>query len=366
VFPYVAPKAELLEVIEKAYAYQRRGEPYYVGPNCPPETLQKMGVHADGTPATNNPPSPNSLSDVSDAGIVIDDRLSAAPPQHDSLDESDFGDLSEELSGVTDALALGSAPQTAHSTVLVVDDEPDIRRLLRQLLASKGYRVVEAHTGDEALRVLKEMTPDVLVLDAMLPGVHGFEIARRLKASQRYQSVPIVMVSAVYRGWRVAEDLQESFGVDYYIEKPFRMNDLLKAVEAALSTEKTPSDGEAISSEAEKELNAGVEAYRQGRLDEAAAHLERGISVDPVAYRLHFHLGLLYGKMGRIYEAIGALERAVQINSKHFSGVKNLAILYQKAGFRNKATEMWERALRIAPDGPTRESIREHLLTLLQ
>ena len=93
-------------------------------------------------------------------------------------------------------------------------------------------------------------------------------------------------------------------------------------------------------------------------------HLKRGIELDPLAYRLHFHLGLLYGKKDKVYDAIAALERAVEINSRHFPAIKNLAILYQKAGFRSKATEMWERALNHASDDITKKSIREHLLTL--
>jgi len=112
-------------------------------------------------------------------------------------------------------------------------------------------------------------------------------------------------------------------------------------------------------------LNAGVAAYKAGRLDEAIQHLSRGVGIDPLAYRLHFHLGLLYGKKGQVYDAISELETAVKINSQHFAAVKNLAILYQKAGFRNKAVETWERALTLAPDDPTRASIKEHLLNLL-
>ena len=68
--------------------------------------------------------------------------------------------------------------------------------------------MVEADRGLTALRLVKERHPDLIVLDAMLPEVHGFEIARRIKGSQRYGSIPIIMVSAVYRGWRYAEDLK--------------------------------------------------------------------------------------------------------------------------------------------------------------
>jgi DNA-binding response OmpR family regulator len=202
------------------------------------------------------------------------------------------------------------------------------------------------------------------VLDAMLPEVHGFEIARRIKGSQRYGQIPIIMVSAVYRGWRYAEDLKQSCGVDHFIEKPFRIAEVMAAVDASLQRE-VPADVPDVSGEAESALNAGVEAYKAGRLDEAIEHLKRGVQIDPLAYRLHFHLGLLYGKTGRVYDAVSELETAVEINGRHFPAVKNLAILYQKAGFRNKAVEMWQRALLLAPDEETKRSIRDHLVNLL-
>jgi tetratricopeptide (TPR) repeat protein len=203
----------------------------------------------------------------------------------------------------------------------------------------------------------------------MLPEVHGFDIAKRIKNSKRYGRTPIVMISAVYRGWRFAEDLKQSLGVDRYLEKPFRIEELLRAVDECLSGGLEEDSDEGTKSErvaeAEAALHAGVEAYKAGRLVEAIAHLKRGISVDPLAYRLHFHLGLLYGKGGQVFEAIGELEAAMDLNAKHFAAAKNLAILYQKAGFKNKAAETWERALRLAPDEETRRTIKEHLLNLL-
>ena len=255
-------------------------------------------------------------------------------------------------------------PAAGQKTVLIIDDEAEIRKMLSKLLSHKGHRVLEAARGHQALRVVKEHAPDLIVLDAMLPEVHGFEIARRIKGSQRYGHIPIIMVSAVYRGWRYAEDLKQTCGVDHFIEKPFKIAEVVAAVEACLSPGKVIEHPD-VSGEAEEALIAGIAAYKAGRLDEAVAHLVRGVGIDPLAYRLHFHLGLLYGKKGQVYDAISELETAVNINSHHFAAVKNLAILYQKAGFRNKAVETWERALTLAADEPTRLSIKEHLLNLL-
>ena len=141
----------------------------------------------------------------------------------------------------------------------------------------------------------------------------------------------------------------------------------MKAVEDAVASKKGGPvvNREQISAEAESALQTGIAAYQAGDLDGAIAHLKRGSSIDPLAYRLHYHLGLLYGKKGQIYEAIQALETAVEINGKHFPALKNLAVLYQKAGFKLKAVEMWERALGQAPDDTIRSGIKDHLLTLL-
>ena len=124
-------------------------------------------------------------------------------------------------------------------------------------------------------------------------------------------------------------------------------------------------DPESLSSEAEKALNEGVSAYKAGHIEEAMEHLKRGVAIDPLAYRLHFHLALLYGKQGNLYEGIQELERAIDLNPKHFAALKNLAVLYEKAGFKNKAVEMWERCAASAADEPTRASIRQHLMKLI-
>ncbi len=299
--------------------------------------------------------------------VIVDDAMGRMTGA-DELTDADFGSVDRELS------VMGELPQDptrkeppadGKRTVLVVDDEAEIRKLVRRVLEDRGYRVVEAGRGHEALAMLKERPPDLVVLDAMLPEVHGFDIAKRMKGSERYGNIPIVMISAVYRGWRFAEDLRQSYGVDAYLEKPFKMSELVSAVETALLQRPPASDVERISAEAEKKLALGIEAYQKGDVTTAIEHLREGTRIDPLAYRLHFHLGLLFGKQGRVYDAIQELQTALDINRRHFPALKNLAVLYQKAGFRNKAIETWERALRFAPDDPTRQSIKEHLVGLL-
>jgi len=395
VYPYVALESPLAFTISEAYSRKARGEDYYVGPACPAETLKKFGIdpakiaaRAEGAPQDHDTDAggPGELpEDAADEGL--DDAVLQAEPAalEDDLASSqetpgvtgtastaevayeDFGDLNSELSVVTDLPEQKPVNPATSATILVVDDEAEIRRMLDKLLSGKGYRVLQADSGHMALRMVKEHAPDLMVLDAMLPEVHGFDIARRIKGSKRYGHIPIVMVSAVYRGWHYAEDLKQSCGVEAFIEKPFRIADVIAAVGSALrGTEKREkADTEAMHKEAEKALLDGVAAYKAGNLDEAVRLLKNGVNIDPLAYRLHFHLGLLYGRQGLVFDAIAALEKAVEINSKHFPAVKNLAILYQKAGFRNKAAEMWHKAAVIAPDDATRETVKSQLMSLL-
>ena len=385
VFAYVALEGVITKAIQSAYAKKARGEEFYVGPRCPPETLARFGLNAAGlrdtqfASASGEPKRedyvsipPEFLMDESQQSdpkvLVVNDVVRRSSQQDIAVEE--FGNLSREVSVVTELpIAENSTAQNATAPkVLVVDDDADIRKMVVRLLVSRGLNVIEADRGNLALRLLKEHSPQLIVLDAMLPEVHGFDIARRIKHSERFARTPIIMISAVYRGWRFAEDLKQGCGVEFFIEKPFRIEELLRAVDSALAgiqESGANSDEHDVSSEAEAELSKGIEAYKAGRLDDAIAHLKQGTNIDPLAYRLHFHLGLLHGKKGQVYEAIGALERAMELNSKHFAAAKNLAILYQKAGFRHKASEAWERALGLAPDDETRQSIKEHLLNLL-
>jgi DNA-binding response OmpR family regulator len=308
---------------------------------------------------------PTTRAGASTSQVVVDDAMGKIVIA-DELTDADFGLADRDLSVMTSLPQAAPPPAKAgQRTVLIVDDETEIRKLLRRVFDDRGYRILEADRGLAALSMVKEHMPDVIILDAMLPEVHGFDIAKRLKGTERYGHIPIVMVSAVYRGWRFAEDLKASYGVDAYLEKPFKVADVVRAVENALERNAQPQDAEKISAEAEKMLNAGIAAYKQGDIATAIDQLREGTRIDPLAYRLHYHLGLLYGKQGRVYDAIQELQTALEINGRHFPALKNLAVLYQKAGFRNKAIEIWERALAVAPDDPTRQSIKEHLVGLL-
>ena len=116
------------------------------------------------------------------------------------------------------------------SRILVVDDEPAIRRFLRTSLGAQGYQVDEAADGQAALELLRRIPPDVLVLDLGLPDLDGFELLRRLRAGG--SALPVIVLSsrADEKGKVEALDL----GADDYVTKPFGIDELLACIRAAL------------------------------------------------------------------------------------------------------------------------------------
>lgn len=120
-------------------------------------------------------------------------------------------------------------------TVLVVDDEPDVRLLCRVNLEFEGYRVLEAPDGRAALETLEEDLPDVVLLDVMLPEVDGWQVLERIKDDDRWRDIPVVLLTArsleddQIRGW--------SSGASEYIVKPFSPLALSGVLDDVLSTD---------------------------------------------------------------------------------------------------------------------------------
>ncbi len=121
------------------------------------------------------------------------------------------------------------ASATHPARVLVVEDDETLRFTLEHNLRREGYTVLAAARGDDGLRMAREETPDVIVLDVMLPGIDGIQVARILR---RHAAVPIIMLTALgAEGDRVAG---LDAGADDYLAKPFGMRELLARVRALL------------------------------------------------------------------------------------------------------------------------------------
>jgi two-component system KDP operon response regulator KdpE len=113
--------------------------------------------------------------------------------------------------------------------ILVVDDELSIIKLLRANLETKGYEVLAAMDGAEALQVIEKELPDLIILDIMMPKIDGFEVCRRIR---EWSQIPIIMLSARHNVEEKAKCLNS--GADDYITKPFGVNELIARVKAIL------------------------------------------------------------------------------------------------------------------------------------
>lgn len=114
-------------------------------------------------------------------------------------------------------------------TILVVDDQPSLVRLVRDNLESKQFKVTSANDGAKALDIVENERPDLVVLDVMMPGMDGYEVCRRIR---EFSTVPIIMLTA--RNDQEALIQGFEMGADDYITKPFHANELLARVEAVL------------------------------------------------------------------------------------------------------------------------------------
>jgi two-component system phosphate regulon response regulator PhoB len=126
------------------------------------------------------------------------------------------------------------APHAFDQTVLVADDEDDLLTLMARRLSRAGYRVVTAADGADAWTAAVRELPHLAVLDVMMPGLTGIEVARRLRADDATRAIPVILISASHPGDTPDGGLPG--GAVDFIRKPFGAHELTDRVQAALST----------------------------------------------------------------------------------------------------------------------------------
>jgi DNA-binding response OmpR family regulator len=382
---YVAIAGPLEEAIAAAYDARERGENrlrgHALSPHEPPPGQWKLSIYLPGE-------SPRDPAIRARTGEIFAAEQAVAEEQLEEAElelledatpvEADFGDMLEldreqadqaalELEIGTDEDEEGAevlqSVRAGPKRVLVVDDEPDILRLLDRSLTASGYRVTTAADGLKAEEALAATPPDLVLLDAMLPHLNGFEICSRIKSNPRLRRVPVIMMSAVYRGWRFAQDARDAYGADDYVEKPFHLADLLQRVEERLAegSRKPPAQKE----RADALVRRGLELLDAKKPDLARVELDKAVKEDPFSPRAHFALARALESLGDVFRAMTAYERALELRPHLVQALRSLAALYLGKGFRNKGAETLERALQHAPDPPTREQVRVQLLRLL-
>ena len=178
--------------------------------------------------------------------------------------------------------------------ILIIEDEEPLTLLLRYNLEAEGYSVEAAVRGDEADLKLKENTPDLAVIDWMLPGLSGIELIRRLRARPETQQLPIIMLTA--RGEETERVRGLATGADDYIVKPFSVPELLARIRALLRRTK-PERVAGVLSAGDIELD---------REKKRVARAGRDVPLGPTEFRL---LEFLMENPGRVFSREQLLHR---------------------------------------------------------
>lgn len=192
------------------------------------------------------------------------------------------------------------------ASILIAEDDGDIRDLLRLYLESEGYRVLEAENGAKALAIAREDAPDMAILDVMMPELNGYELTRALR---KFSDIPILILSA--KSQDNDKILGLNLGADDYIAKPFNPVEIIARVKAQLR--RAARD------------NSTILTVRDLSLDTASFQLTKSgqpIILTPMEYKI---LALLMRSPGRIFTKIQLYEGAV---GTYFEGDDNTMMVH--------------------------------------
>ena len=186
--------------------------------------------------------------------------------------------------------------------VLVVEDEPPLQKLLAYNLEAAGFAVVQAFDGEEAMTLIEERTPDLVLLDWMLPQLSGLEVCRRLRRRADTAHLPIIMLTA--RGEEPDRLRGLDTGADDFISKPFSPAELIARVRAVLRRVR-PAFAEQLLSVHDLRLDLAAHRVHRG---------EREIHLSPTEFRLLRHV---LEHPGRVFAAGEHGDRPVQMARRH-------------------------------------------------
>lgn len=208
------------------------------------------------------------------------------------------------------------------ATVLVVDDVPDTLRMLCDALQSEGYTVLVARSGEQALQRLEHIFPDAILMDAVMPGLSGFDTCQRIKAHPLWSSIPVVFMTGLSDTTDVVAGF-DAGGVDYVI-KPVRIEEVLARLATHVRNARLTQAAQA----AHAEVQAAAQAEQQtgGRDEQAQKRVDDALLTPRETQVLAW---LAQGKTNRdIADILGMSHRTVN---------KHLEHIYEKLGVETRA-----------------------------
>jgi CheY-like chemotaxis protein len=368
VLRYVAVTASMIRTLDGLLALKKQGKPAWRGPNAPPlpdPTAAWVGVvkPVDRAAPVDVPPVEEKLELVGLAESMYFDtpfQMTAAvrkapEPESIPLAAVVVEHQTAEIKGVG-----------AGKVALVADDDAETRMLLSKILGgSLGCTVLQAANGRAALDIVREARPDLVVLDAMMPVLHGFDVCRTIKGDPQLRGTSVVLCSAIYRG-TVAADAKVAFAADAFVEKPFRVEELTRILKVALLGAAAESAEERARRDlAARDWRAGAKELAAGNAEEAAELCRQATAQDPLSAEAHYYLGHSLSKLGLLFEAVAAYERAAELRPDVDAAHQYLAQTYEQLGFQRSARQAWARAVEACKDPVRRQAMQQRLIALL-
>lgn len=205
-------------------------------------------------------------------------------------------------------------PESRQGTVLVVDDAPDTLRMLCDALADEGYTVLVARDGQQALSRLDVVTPDVILMDAVMPGLTGFETCQRIKAHADWSAIPVIFMTGLSETAHVVAGF-DAGGVDYVV-KPVRIEEILARLTTHVRNARVARQAMAAMRQGHQATDSASDT---ARLDEAAltpretevlAWLAKGKTNRDIADILGMSHRTVNKHLEHIFEKLGVETRA--------------------------------------------------------
>jgi CheY-like chemotaxis protein len=367
VLRYAAVEAAIERVLEALLRERDKGALAWRGPSAPalpdPAAAWVGVVHGTHHEAIDLPEVTSSMEIVGLADSVDATPFSVPtparrerPPQH--APPPAFDDV-EEAEKTVRIEGLG-----AGKLALVADPAPEAREQAAAILGRMGFTVLHAANGRAALDIVREARPDLVVAEAMLPMMPGFELCRAVKGDPVLRPTAVVLTSGLHRG-TVGADVKAAFGADAFLEKPFRPDDVMRTVKLLLfATTGDPAERVARAA-AEQAWRDGARLLAAGRTDEAVAVLREAAARDDLAAEAHYYLGLALGRQGLLFEAAAAFARAAELRPDVDAAHQLLAQTFEALGFMKSAREAWARAIETCKDEKRRSEMQVRLMQLL-
>jgi len=248
--------------------------------------------------------------------------------------------------------------------LLVADAAAEARDEVAGLAGRLGATILQAANGRAALDIVRDARPDLVVADAMLPAMAGFEVCRAVKGDPLLRPTRVVLTSAVHRG-TVAADAKIAFGADAFLEKPFRQDEVLRVLKLLLLGPTGDPADQAARAAAAAAWKAGARLLQAGRIDDALVRLRDAAAKDDLSAEAHYYLGHALARQGLLFEAASSFARAAELRPDVDASHQVLAMTYEQLGFQKSAREAWARAIETCRDDTRKRAMQSRLMRLL-